>query len=74
VEEACSALDRVAAARIGHCLRTGDGLAYGGVREWTDPAFGQVCADHEVVDYVQDGSNGVCALELEENARSEVAE
>ena len=69
MKEACSALDGVAAARIGHCLRTGDGLAYEGVRKWADPAFDQVCADHEVVDYVQDGSNGVCPLELGEKCK-----
>ena len=74
-EEACSALGGITAARVGQCLRTRGSLAYEGVRKWVDPAVGQVCADHEVVDYVQDGSNGVCPLELgEKKARSEVAE
>jgi hypothetical protein len=69
-EEACSALDGVAAARIEHCLRTRGGLAYEDVRKWVDPTVGQARTDHEVVDYyVQDGSNGVCPLELREKCK-----
>ena len=68
-EGACSALDGVAAVRVGHRLRAGGGLAYEGVREWVDLTVGQVCANHEAVDHVQDGSNGVCPLKLGEKCR-----
>lgn len=67
-------MDGVAAARIGHCLRTGGGLAYEGVRKWVGPAVDQVCADHEVVDYVQDVRMVSVPWNWEENARSEAAE